>query len=62
MLPYFLDKYHINANLPEDYLARMDYAMLYDLLKSLHQAACPTLSKTEFDHLLWFTYKSYKKI
>ena len=57
MLPYFLDKYHINAN-----LARMDYTMLYDLLKRLHQAACPTLSKTEFDHLLWFTYKAYNKI
>ncbi len=57
VLPYFLDKYHINAN-----LARMDYTMLYDLLKRLHQAACPTLSKTEFDHLLWFTYKAYNKI
>ena len=65
VLPYYLDAYGIKHGLSNaKQFDALSYSDLYDLLDALYSKIPPfkcgrAMTKTEFDHILWYCYRNY---
>lgn len=58
--PYYYC-YYVNKNKIID-VEKAKYKDLYDVLKEIHDKSCPSLKKSELDHIMWYPYRYGKDI
>ena len=60
VFPYYLDAYGIAHTIrTKGDVDALSYPDLYDLLEALHLTACPSLTRSKMDHILWYCYRKY---
>lgn len=40
-------------------MSKINYRDLFSILEEIRIEVCPTLKRTDFDHIIWYSYKSY---
>ena len=62
-LPFYLDKYNLTfyGKKTDLYYANMSYVSLFNYLESIKNKLNNGLSRSNIDHIIWYSYKSYNK-
>ena len=60
VVPYYYC-YYVDKNKIID-VEKAKYKDLYDVLKEIHDKSCPSLKKSELDHIMWYSYRYGKDI
>ena len=60
LIPYYLKKYCFPKPIPNfDTIESLSYVDFYSLLDYINSASKSSLNKSEIDHIIWYSYKSW---